>query len=605
MNVQIQQVSALPVALAAKEGEPAFSTLSRNASANASRSTAEFCTVIGVGKAAICAGDPQQLTALAALTGSSGADMILNSPHKISEKYTELHGHRFLSRSIRKHDLAICPICWREELLLADSRLDGCAIRWQWLPRFMSCCSRHKIALIDLPYADYTTCYDHVLRAELSEGWLHSLEEGVHQQALSVFENMALERLEQNTQMVDWLPDIQIDTMERWCLGLGAFIAEGALRPDTSPPARRRELIDLGFSVTRAGHGKLLDEVDQALGRHSTRLSKTWFHGWALQASMQDERRAFRDIMFGLIKDQGDYCLLSRHQYAPTEVQVDACIRKIADTTDRSRKWVRRTLVLDGLLPDGRVPVALDVRARLKACTMHIKALAESFGAEQSANFLGVGITMFEGFVSERVITPITTKAFKKPRFRADMLDDLLKRVEAWAILQPGHAIRDDMISLPHASFVLRCPAGQILRFLEKGELPGSYINTTEIGLSGLRISHKELLAAIRRQQRADLTLEEVRKRLALSSRELRQVVAAGLLRVDRRRPNGLRNAAEFITCDDYEAFLERFQTPKTAAQHLGLTPREVTALVRASQLSPVISGGDARVYDRESILSL
>lgn len=312
MNVQIQQVSVLPVALAAKEGEPAFSTLSRNASANASRSTAEFCTAMGLGKAAVCAGDPQQLKALAALTGSSGADMILNSPHKISEKYTELHGHRFLSRSIRKHDLAICPICWREDLSLADGHLDGCAIRWEWLPRFMSCCSRHKIALIELPYADYTTCYDHVLRAELAEGWLHSLEERVQQQALSVFESVALEQLEQKTQMVDWLPDIQIDTLERWCLGLGAFIAEGTLRPDATPLATRRELIDLGFSVTRAGHGKLLGEVDQALGRHATRLSKTWFHGWALQASMQDERRAFRGIMLGLIKDQGDYCLLSR-----------------------------------------------------------------------------------------------------------------------------------------------------------------------------------------------------------------------------------------------------------------------------------------------------
>ncbi len=205
--------------------------------------------------------------------------------------------------------------------------------------------------------------------------------------------------------------------------------------------------------------------------------------------------------------------------YAPTEVQVDACIKKIVETTDRSRKWVRRTSILDDLLPNGRVPVGLDVRLRLKACTMHIKALAESFGAEQSANFLGVGITMFEGLVSERVITPITTKAFKKPRFSANMLDDLLNRMKARAILQPDHAIRKDMISLSHASFALRCPAGQIQRFLEAGELSGSYIDTTEIGLAGLRISHKELLAAIRRQQRADLTLEEVRKRLALSSR--------------------------------------------------------------------------------------
>ncbi|PIL20250.1 hypothetical protein P775_09880 [Puniceibacterium antarcticum] len=603
--METQAISALPIALAATVGEPAFSTLSRNASANASRSTAEFCTAMGLGKAAICAGDPQHLKALAALTGSSGSDLILHSPRKVSEKYTDLHGQRFLTRSIRKHDLSICPNCWLEDLSSTGSQADGCAIRWQWLPRFMPCCSHHETALIELPYADYTTCYDHVLRAELSGGWLHRLEERVQRQALSDFERAALLRLEADTLMIDWLGDIQIDTLERWCLGLGAFIAEGTLRPNASPPARRRELTELGFSITRVGHGKLLDEVDQALGRHSTRLSKTWFHGWALQASMRDERQAFRDIMLGLIKDQGDYCLLSRHHYAPSQVQVDACIKKLAETTDRSRKWVGRALILDGFLPDGRIPDGFNVRSLLRACTAHITTLATSFGAEQSAKFLGIGITMFDGLVSERVVTCIATKAFKKPRFSIDVLDDLLKGMEAQATFHSCHAVRHDMISLSHATFVLRCPAGQILCFLEAGELPGSYIDRTAIGLSGLRISHKELLAAIRRQERSDMTLEEVRQRLALSSREIRQVVSAGLLPSERRRRNGLRAAAELVTYDELEAFLEKFQTPKTAAQHLGVSPMAMMMRIKAAGLGSAISGGDARVYERAAILKL
>lgn len=441
----------LVMPLGAVDAEPAFSVLSRNAFANAFLSTAEFCTATGPRKAAVCAGDPQHLCALAALTGSRASDLIAHSPCKLSEKHTDLQGLRFLTRSIRMHDLAVCPACWLEGLEKGAGSPDAMAIQWRWLPRFINSCSLHGTALVERPYADYTTCYDHVLRAGLSGEWLNSLEERAQRHAPSDFEQAAFMRLEQGNPILDWLPDVQIDTLERWCLGLGVFIADGTLRPDTSPLVRRRELINLGFSVTRAGHGKLLDEVDQALGRHSTRLSKTWFHGWALQASTQDERRAFRDIMLGLIKDQGDYCLLSRHQYAPTEVQVDACVKKIAETTDRSRKWVRRTLVVDGFLPDGRVPVGLDVRSRLKACTMHIKILAESFGVEQSANFLGVGITMFEGLVSERVIAPITTKAFKKPRFSADMLDDFLNRMKARAILQPDHALRKDMISLSHA----------------------------------------------------------------------------------------------------------------------------------------------------------
>lgn len=305
--------------------------------------------------------------------------------------------------------------------------------------------------------------------------------------------------------------------------GTGRAYAEGTLRPDASAPSRRRELIKLGFSITRAGHGKLLDEVDQALGRHSTRLSKTWFHGWALQASMLDERQC-----------------AGREPWRGTKCQ----------------------------LP-------------------------------------GYRVIMFDGFMSEKVITPIRTNAFKKPRFSVDVLDDLLKRVEARVTLQPCHALRDDMIGLSHVSFALRSPAGQIIRFLEAGELPGSYIDRTATGLARLRISHKELLAAIRRQERADIKLEEVRKRLALSSREIRQVVSAGLLRVDRRGSNGLRNAAEFVAYDDYEAFLERFQTPKNSAHHLGISPREVMTRIRAAKLGSAISNGVVRVYVREAVLAL
>ncbi|BAQ68097.1 hypothetical protein NHU_00930 [Rhodovulum sulfidophilum] len=127
----------------------------------------------------------------------------------------------------------------------------------------------------------------------------------------------------------------------------------------------------------------------------------------------------------------------------------------------------------------------------------------------------------------------------------------------------------------------------------------------TSAGLGGLRIKRQELLDALRRERRADMTLHEVARRLALSSFEIRQVIAANLLPTERRRPNGLRNAAEFVSFDDLERFLASYQTNKTAAAHLNLSWGEMHRRVNVAGLVPDAIGNGARIYKRDAILKL
>lgn len=132
MSRKFPTVSKLPIALAAMPGEPGFSVLSRNAAVNASLSSATFCTATGLSKAGICAGDAKQLDSLARLTGSDLPELLRSSPSKVSGKFTLLNKQQFLTRSIRKQDLSICPVCWIEDLEKGAQQTDSCVQRWQW-----------------------------------------------------------------------------------------------------------------------------------------------------------------------------------------------------------------------------------------------------------------------------------------------------------------------------------------------------------------------------------------------------------------------------------------------------------------------------------------
>ncbi|MBT0780661.1 hypothetical protein [Paracoccus sp. pheM1] len=66
------------------------------------------------------------------------------------------------------------------------------AIHANWLPRMLSSCARHGVALLSLPYRDYTTCYDPPARCRADPNWLHRLEDMIVEQRLSHFERAVL-----------------------------------------------------------------------------------------------------------------------------------------------------------------------------------------------------------------------------------------------------------------------------------------------------------------------------------------------------------------------------------------------------------------------------
>lgn len=594
-------ITVLPLKTSARADEPGFSLLARNSTINASTTTEEFCTATGLSKAMVCAGQKTELSRLAELTGSDLSSLTQNSPEQLSRKYSRLNGRRFLTRSIRKQDLAICPVCWLENGTADKSQPH---LRLNWLPRPIKTCSIHNVALMPLPYADYTSCYDHIMRAGFERGWVDRLPRHVQPMRQSAFERTAICQIENGTPMCNWIGDVQIDVVERWCLGLGHFVKWGAGHPDNLTPEKQRNAINAGFAITEQGVSSVFEAVDKALCKHRLRLSKTWLHNWALLSVKPEERLFFRELMRRLCADQGHYCLNSISPEVSVERYVDANIAAIAKATSRHHSWVRMALVRDGLLPNGGTPQQQNLKVQMQKCLAHIQGLVKSLDTTAAAKLLGIGTKGFETLVNDGLLRPIRSTVHKKWRFRLEDVEDFSARVGE-RIAGPNPADDADYCCIHQACFAYGCTTPQVIRLILTNQLPRSYQHRTEVGITGIRVRRSDLVAKLPIFTSDHITPHDLTKQLGLKYAELKQLSKLNLLPCYPTQPGCRRRIRNSVSAIILDQFLGRFQTVRSAANVLQIEESDLQKRIDEAGIRPSPDADGLPVYPAPELLSL
>ncbi|MDX8355573.1 TniQ family protein [Cognatiyoonia sp. IB215182] len=592
-------ITTLPVARPALAGEPGFSILARNTHSNASDTTAEFCSAVGLSKAAICAGDTSELTKLAKLIKSPAETLLTHSPCHERRKFAHLNGQRLLSRSIRKADLSVCPACWEQDLSVARHQLH---IRDTWLPKTISTCVKHDLALITLPYEDYTSCYDHLLRADLDLKFLHQLPDQQIQQTPSDFESAALELLATGIPICPWLGQTQMDVLEAWCFGIGLFLESGALRPENTDISSRRGLIDIGLKATLVGFEKLEAEIDAALIRHRVRLSAVWVQKWAAQSAKPPERTIFRHLMQKICSHQGRYHLASVASASAEQHYVNAQIATLAQQNKRPVVWVRKALQRERLLPPSGLPQTRDLRAHMGRCRRYINAVVDSLDSTKSATKLNIGIKGFESLVDDGVISRMRSRSHKKRRFLPSDLDRLLVLIDRNAS-RLAEAEPDGYFSLPEACFQLGPTTAQITRLLIGGQLPNSVRVQGSTGFAAIRINRDELRDAMRIFTDDHVGPRELYNLLGLSFGELKSLRESHLLPSFPSPPGHPRRSLKYISRIVLDRFLNECQTVRTAARHLDIHEKEVCEMIISKKIEPVPESGGVPIFHRSDLL--
>lgn len=592
-------ITKLPVAKPALAGEPGFSVLARNANSNASNTTAEFCGAVGMSKAALCAGDPVELRKLGEMTGSTVDDLLLHSPHFEGRKFAHLHGQRLLSRSIRKADLSICPACWEQDLSVAKHQLH---FRSKWLPKAIRSCPEHDLALIPLPYEDYTSCYDHFLRVGLEPKWLHRLPDKHIQQRPSNFESAALKLLCEGSPIFPWIGQMQIDVVEAWCLGIGLFLERGAERLENVEQSASRSLIDVGYKATRQGRRKLEGDIDAALTRHRLRLSAVWVQRWAAQSAKPPERKLLRQLMKEICSNQGRFHLVNVASASTDEHYVNSQIAELAQRTKRPAVWIRNALQREHLLPQTGLPQTCDLRAHMKRCRQHINSVVNSLDATKSATRLNIGIKGFESLVDGGVISRMKNRSHRKRRFLPSDLDRILTLLNRNAD-RHVETVPAGYCSIPEACFQLGPTTAQVTRLLIGGQLPGSVQLDASFGFSAIRIDRAELREAMKIFTDDHIGPRELTKQLGLSFAALKTLRELHVLPSFPSLEGHPNRSVKYISKIVLARFLKEYQTIASAAQHLNLDKKEILARIKSESIEPALEGGGVPIFHRSDLL--
>ena len=595
-------ITQLPISLTAMAGEPGFSLLARLANANTGRSTHDFCVSTGLSKSAICSGETKALEELARLTGSDRTELRKNSPRVIDRKFTILSGCKFQSRSIRKQDMVVCPICWAEQINSGVDKPYSVAIRREWLPRPISTCLLHEVRLIELPFWDYTTTYDHLRRSKLDRGWAVDLLDRTQERNPSTFEQLTVRQLETGRPVCTWLPSEQIDVLEKWCFGLGLLLEKGSTHANATQKSDENLYIERGLQAIMPGKEHMLQEIDTALRRHRLRLPSTWLAGWSGQSQKPRERQHFAKLFKSLVDDQGHFCLSSVTDQLPREIEFEMGLKSIAKSTRCSPAKVRELLARDGLIPLNGLPHQQSIYMVLRHCRDHLGAVDQSLSEPRAADVLGVGSHLFKGLVRDNVIAPMKTKIYRTARYDIAILEAVRDKFLGQAKAEDGAA---EMLSLKDVCFLLRCPASRVLSKLSSGQLPSTNLISNAVGLDRLRFDLGEIKNSFAKNEAGGLTVEELRSILGLQHRHVTKLAKLGLLPNYKGRKKDTAISAALVDQSTLDEFLRTYQTARTWCKKTGQSERAVRSLLKYGSLKRAREGDGIPIYRVDDILRL
>jgi hypothetical protein len=477
-----------------------------------------------------------------------------------------------------------------------DAKNYDIALRREWLPRPVTTCVLHSLKLIELPYWDYTTTYDHMRRSWLDSDWERKLVDRSQSQTPTNFETLALRQLDTGQPICSWLPAEQIDVLERWCFGLGILLEKGAWHPRATAKSDEPDYIDAGLSATIAGKDNMRIEIDAALRRHRLRLPSTWLAAWSYQNSKPEERQNLARLFKGLCDDQGFFCLNAATDQLPRQIEFEMGLKKIAKSAGKTPLKIRQMLVADRLVPESGIPHQHSIYMLLRKCEAHIGALERCLSERGAAKYLGVGTALFKGLVRDNLVVPMKTNAFSKPKYdNADLtklMDELVGAIEFRSDNQDTEAT-----SLHDVCFLLRCPASRLFSLVSSGQLPSTSLSSTGTGLDRLRFKLDEVKTCFAENDGGGLSVEELRSRLGLQHRHVTKLAKLGLLPSYLGRKKGTGISAALVDETTLNRFLRKYQTARTWSQTEGIAERLVRRRLQERQLPRAREGDGIPIF--------
>ncbi|WP_313348711.1 TniQ family protein [Paracoccus sp. (in: a-proteobacteria)] len=596
-------MTALPLTVGHRAGEPAFSLLSRLAARNFC-ATDEFCNDMGIDWVAVLAGEPESIAQVADLSGASAETLMATTPRHLDSRRTMFHGMVINRARLSGHDMRCCLACLAEDFAGQGGEATNLpSIRAELLHDLTFVCPRHGIWL--------TTIW--------SEG---DIPDGIARPDLP-----KLIGIMRRGQSIGLRPMIC-----GWRHGCGG--QRGSTWLDRFDFQAATDVCDLlGRSLVRDKFPQLRDMTD--VDRHAAIcaafdiLSKGEEAFRAVLSKMQRGGGSPNDgpsRRFGVL-----YANLDRYLTGPAYEPFRAILR---DHIFQTWPIASGQAVLGEILPARRLHSVVTAsketgvpRDRLRAMLaangyvtprgQGTFAAWELFDANGAKDFLAraaKAVTLKDILtllnMSKSQVDTLRAAGFLKPSFEGDGLAPLWDPDEAQAFLS---GLLDDAVQVSDgdpeweqvsaAGLRLRVPPGEILQMRLDGRLSCLGRLQGAAGYRSLMVNTNELIAA--RSSTEDLlNMETFAKAIGLRWPAARRLVMLGLTPSTELRNPASGAMQRYITPADLRAFHQRYATLLTLSAELGRAWQGVSHLLKVRQAPRVqVDGRDfGQLYAREDL---
>jgi len=463
------------------EDEGPVSFLSRLALLHGFQRARVFASQLGLHSQRLADGDTAALASLSELSGASLIDLSRAAITKVGRDY-RIRGQSLAKKDSHRAHLIVCPRCIAEDL---GSHRDGwrTGMRFQWQLEPLRYCHTHNVLLKKFAYKPRCQLFDHASALQPELGEVLAAADSGRTRPASPLEEYLTARLD-GACASPWLDSLPWYAAAKTSEMLGALLIDGSEALISHYTAE--QLIDAGsagFEVASRGSAAIYDALDGVRASVDAREATKnphfgiWFGSffkWIKLLTDDGVYDPLRDIMLDIAR--ANIALGPEDLFFDRQVVGKRKLHSLSSArayTGLGSVSLRRKLASAGFIPPDHKK-HIESRLLMPATPQLEEFLARarhSLSPPEAARYLNAKSVQLKILVKEGLIRPFPGQEGVRNRSydRRD-LDALLREFEEGAELveDPSYPL----LTIPAASRLSNCNAGEIIQALRDGRLP-------------------------------------------------------------------------------------------------------------------------------------
>ena len=553
-----------------------------------------FANQLGLHSQRLADGDVEALASLSALSGSPVAELARSAIVKVGRDY-RVRGQALAKKDSHRARLIVCVRCVAEDL---ETRREAwrAGIRFQWQLEPLRCCRKHGIMLAELDYKPNHQLFDYASTLQPELGKVLDAADRARPRTASPLEEYLSARLD-GASTSPWLDILPWYAAAKASEMLGALLVDG--RNALISSYTDEQLIDAGcagFEVTSRGPEAIYAALDQVRARADAGGATKnphfgiWFGRFFKRIKPLTDDGVYdplRDILLDIAR--ANMPLGPEDRFFERQVVERRRLHSIStarEYTGLGSRSLRGKLASAGFIsPDHKKHI--DSRLLMPATTEleeFLERARDSLTPPEAAKYLNASSVQMKILVKEGLIRPFRGQEGVRNRLYARRdLDAFLREFDEGAELveQPSFPL----LSIPAASRLSNCSAGEIVQALRDGRLRWKGKAAGKRGYGALLVNYEQTREVLFKASQDALVMPAACRALSSTREVMVNLINVGAVQATRVRLPRQRTQYTLVSRASIDKFKRNYVSLTELASEHGQWPIHIKKILRELEI--------------------